>query len=199
MEIRNLMMAMCAPLLIMASCSEGNKPVQQVHETALQTNVRRTREREEIAGKPIEQGKIDTLLRAAMAAPSGMDKRPWEFVVIDKREVLDSLAAGLSNARMLARAPLAIIVCGNEKKSSYWYLDCSAAAQNVLVTACSLGLGAVWTAAYPYEDRMNVIRSCVYLPEDVKPLCVIPVGYPGKDFSPKNKWDESRIHYNAWE
>ena len=199
MKIRNWVIAMIAPLSMMAACSGGNDAEQPGQGTAFQTILWRTSVRNYVKDKPVEQGKIDTLLRAAMAAPSGMDRRPWEFIVVDKREMLDSLAAGLSNARMLARAPLAIIVCGNEKTSSYWYLDCSAAAQNILLTACSLNLGAVWTAAYPYEDRMNVIRSCVQLPEDVKPSCVIPVGYPSGDFTPKDKWDESRIHRNCWE
>lgn len=190
--------AVILSLLAVTACFDRNEAEYSMPEAVFHNILQRTSVREYITDKPIEQGKIDTLLRAAMAAPSGMDRRPWEFVVVNKREILDSLAANLSNARMLAHAPLAVIVCGNERTSSYWYLDCAAAAQNILLTACSLGLGAVWTAAFPYEDRMDVIRSCVCLPGDVKPLCIIPIGYPAKESVPKDKWNESRIHYNCW-
>jgi nitroreductase len=77
-------------------------------------------------------------------------------------------------------------------------LDCSAAAQNILLAAESLGLGAVWTATYPYPDRMEVVRTYLELPDQIKSLCVIPVGYPAMPHQPKDKWDETRIHYDKF-
>ena len=135
--------------------------------------------------KGVEKEKIDLMLRAGMAAPTGRDIRPWEFVVVSDRANLDSMVA-------------AIIVCGDSVRSSYWYLDCSAAAQNILLAAESLGLGAVWTAAYPYEDRMQVVRKYTNLPDNILPLCVIPFGYPATKENPKQKFDEKKIHYNQY-
>ena len=109
--------------------------------------------------KGVEKEKIDLMLRAGMAAPSGKDIRPWEFIVVSDRAKLDSMAAALPYAKMLTQARNAIIVCGDSVRSSYWYLDCSAAAQNILLAAESLGLGAVWTAAYPYEDPPLQIKT----------------------------------------
>ena len=129
---------------------------------------------------------------------TGKDVRPWEFVVVSDRAKLDSMAAALPYAKMLTQARNAIIVCGDSVKSSYWYLDCSAAAQNILLAAESLGLGAVWTAAYPYEDRMQVVRKYTGLPENILPLCVIPFGYPATKENPKQKFDEKKIHYNQY-
>lgn len=148
--------------------------------------------------RPVEAEKVDWLLRSAMAAPSGKDLRPWSFVVIDQRERLDSLAEALPTAKMLRQAPMAIVVCGDETRSFYWYLDCSAAAQNLLLAAESLGLGAVWTATYPYPDRMRVVADQLALPDRIKSLCVIPVGYPAGETSPKDKWDMNCIHQNKW-
>lgn len=146
----------------------------------------------------MEKEKVEQLLRAGMAAPSGMDRRPWEFAVIDEREKLDKMADGLPYAKMLKGAPMAIVVCADERKSSYWYLDCSAAAQNILLAAEALELGAVWTATCPYEDRMKVVADVLGSPSYIKSLCVIPVGYPMGDYAPKDKWDATRIHYNTW-
>ena len=95
-------------------------------------------------------------------------------------------------------APMAIVVSGDETRSFYWYLDCSAAAQNILLAAESLGLGAVWTATYPYPDRMRIVADQLALPDRIKSLCVIPVGYPAGETSPKDKWNEDCIHQNKW-
>ena len=122
----------------------------------------------------------------------------WEFVVVSDRAKLDSMAAALPYAKMLTQARNAIIVCGDSARSFYWYLDCSAAAQNILLAAESMGLGAVWTAAYPYEDRMEVVRKYTHLPENILPLCVIPFGYPATKEQPKQKYDEKKIHYNQY-
>lgn len=79
------------------------------------------------------------MLRAGMAAPSGKDIRPWEFVLVTDRVALDSMAAALPYAKMLTQARYAIVVCGDVAQSSYWYLDCSAAAQNILLAAEAQG------------------------------------------------------------
>ena len=148
--------------------------------------------------KEVEEEKITAMLKAGMAAPSGMDRRPWEFVVVTDRAALDSMAASLPYAKMLAQAPMAIVVCGDSTRSSYWYVDCSAVTQNILLAAEALGLGAVWTAAYPYEDRIGIVRKYTNMPEQIVPLCIIPVGYPDGPQKAKDKYDESKIHRNKF-
>lgn len=171
----------------------GNKGQAVIENILSRKSVRRY-----VSGKPVEKEKVELLLRAGMAAPSGKDRRPWEFVVVEEREKLDSMAARLPYAKMLAEAQVAIVVCADERKSEYWYLDCSAVTQNILLAAEALGLGAVWTATYPYADRMKVVADVLDMPSYVKSLCVIPVGYPLGEQAAKNKWDEARIHYNGW-
>ena len=184
--------------IMVTSCSnsrppEGNIPTQD----AIQNLMSRKSVRKYLE-KPVEEEKVQILLKAGMAAPTGKDVRPWEFVVVTERSLLDAMAEALPYAKMLKQAPLAIVVCGDTTKSSYWYLDCSAAAQNILLAAEAQGLGAVWTAAYPYEDRMEVVRKYTALPENVLPLCVIPFGYPSTEQQPKQKFDENKIHYNRY-
>ncbi len=148
--------------------------------------------------RPVEPEKIDLLLRAGMAAPSGSDKRPWSFVVVQDRARLDSMAVRLPYAKMLTKAPMAIVVCGDTLRSALWEQDCCAVTENILLAAESMGLGAVWTAAYPYPERVAVVRRYTGLPENVVPLCVVPVGYPEGKQSPKDKYDASKIYYEQW-
>jgi len=180
-----------------SSCQGNNDTVDQ-GEAALSVIHNRKSVRNYIKERPIEKQDVETLLKAAMAAPSGKDVRPWEFIVIDDRETLDRMADALPTAKMLTEAPMAIVVCGDTVRSSYWYLDCSAAAQNILLAAEALELGAVWTASYPYRDRMQVVIDNTNMPPHTLPLVVIPIGYPKGPQKAKEKFDSSRIHLNEW-
>jgi len=148
--------------------------------------------------QPIKTEDLIALVKAGMAAPSGMDRRPWEFYILQDKEQMSILAQQLPYAKMLEKAQAAIIVFGNPDISSYWYLDCSAATQNILIAAESLGLGAVWTAAYPYEERMAAIIDTLNTPEPYRPLALIPIGYPVGTEKPKDKWDEAKVHIGKW-
>lgn len=194
-----LLVVVLAIVILKTSCMGDQKQDETTLKSkAVLENIAERKSVRKYLNKSVEEDKIDAMVKAGMAAPSGMDRRPWEFVVVTDREALDSMAAKLPYAKMLTNAPLAIVVCGDTTRSSYWYLDCSAATQNVLLAAEALGLGAVWTAAYPYEDRIDVVRQNTGLPENIVPLCVIPIGYPDGPQKAKDKFDLQRVHRNKY-
>ncbi|HKL72494.1 MAG TPA: nitroreductase family protein [Marinilabiliaceae bacterium] len=149
--------------------------------------------------QPVSKEQIETLLKAGMAAPSAANRQPWVFYVVTKREILDELSQQLPYAKMLSQTHTAIVVCGdmekagNLKDKGYWVQDCSAATENILLAAESIGLGAVWTASYPYDDRTETVSNALNLPENHVPLNVIPIGYPTGEDIPKNKWKPENI------
>lgn len=155
--------------------------------------------------KAVEDGKIDTLLRAGMAAPSAGDKRPWRFVVVTDRDQLQAIAETSPYAKLIAKAPLAIIVCGDTRKTfggdgkDFWVQDASAASENILLAAHALGLGAVWTGCYPLKDRCKALAEILELPDEVIPLNAIAIGYPLQTAKPKDKWDEDNVSYDAYD
>ena len=194
-----LLVVVLAIVILKTSCmGEQKQDEATLKSKAVLENIAERKSVRKYLNKSVEEDKIDAMVKAGMAAPSGMDRRPWGFVVVTDREALDSMAAKLPYAKMLTNAPLAIVVCGDTTRSSYWYLDCSAATQNVLLAAEALGLGAVWTAAYPYEDRIDVVRQNTGLPENIVPLCVIPIGYPDGPQKAKDKFDLQRVHRNKY-
>ena len=194
-----LLVVVLAIVILKTSCMGDQKQDETTLKSkAVLENIAERKSVRKYLNRSVEEDKIDAMVKAGMAAPSGMDRRPWEFVVVTDRVVLDSMAAKLPYAKMLTGAPLAIVVCGDTTRSSYWYLDCSAATQNVLLAAEALGLGAVWTAAYPYEDRIDVVRQNTGLPENIVPLCVIPIGYPDGPQKAKDKFDPQRVHRNKY-
>ena len=153
--------------------------------------------------RPVEKEKIEKMLRAAMAAPTAMNKQPWHFVVVDQRNVLDALAGANPYAKMLKKAPLAIVVCGNTDKMiegggrDFWIQDASAATENLLLAAHAMGLGAVWTGAYPSEERCISISKVLSLSDNLIPLNMIVVGYPSEHPQPKQKFKEENVSYNV--
>lgn len=155
--------------------------------------------------KPVGRESVETLLRAAMAAPSAVNKQPWVFVTVDDKALLSALAEALPNAKMTAGAQLAVVVCGDMRKTlegesaQYWIQDCSAATENLLLAAHAQGLGAVWTGVYPNSARIEAVRSILGLPSYIVPLNVIPVGYPASENTPKDKWKPENIHSNGWQ
>ena len=117
-------------VFLMACSSTGNQrqePENQTLETILnRKSVRKYKDR------PVEKEKIDKLIRAGMAAPSSRDRRPWEFIIVTDRDILDTMGNGLPLARMLKETKQAIIVCGDTAKSNNaWQLDCSAATKRI--------------------------------------------------------------------
>ena len=153
--------------------------------------------------QPIPQEKTDKILKAAMAAPSSRNVQPWRFYVVSDRGTLDRLAEGLPFAKMLDHAQLAIVVAGDTtagdpegEQVHNWVMDCSAASQNLLLAAHALGLGAVWTGVYPYQARIDTIRSILNIPKHIIPLNVIPIGYPKGNHEPKDKWDEGKVTFD---
>ncbi len=154
--------------------------------------------------EPVTKEQLETIVKAGMAAPSARNLQPWAFVVVTERQKLDDLANALPYAKMLLQAQAAIVVCGDMNKaatevdSAYWVQDCSAATQNILLAVEALKLGAVWTATFPYQERMNPVIEILSLPDNIRPLNVIPIGLPTGEDKPKNKWKPENVHWEKW-
>ena len=158
----------------------------------------------EFTGEKISAEQIDTLLRAAMAAPSAINKQPWAFIVVTDEAIIAQLGEALPYSRCANHPAVAIIPCGDLSKAipgemgAFWINDVSAATENLLLAAHAMGLGAVWTGLHPDMNRAAMVQQMLGLPEHIIPLCVVPVGVPAEQPKIKNKYNEANIHYNRW-
>ena len=144
---------------------------------------------------------VEDIIKAGMNAPSAGNERPWHFLVIRKRELLEEITTIHPYSAMLKQAPVAILICADislEKFKGFWVQDCSAAAQNMLLEIADRDLGSVWLGVYPIDERVKGIRKIFNLPEHVEPFAIIPVGKPAEEKPPKNEFDKERIHYDIW-
>lgn len=151
--------------------------------------------------QPVPEELITHLLEAAVAAPSAGNQQPWQFLIVDDRELLDGLQTTSPYAAMLKEAPLAILVCGDlqrEKYKGFWVQDCVAATMNILIAARALGLGSCWTGLHPMEDRTEAVRRLLNLPSSIIPLNIIALGYPNEERPQPMRLDPARVHRNHW-
>ena len=173
--------------------------------TAVKANILSRKSVRSFTEQPVDRADLDTLVKLAMAAPTGKDMRPWQFIIIDDAAVLKKLCDALPKMDPLKQAKAAIVVCGDStvtdkegRPSNAWMLDCSAATENALLAAESMGLGAVWLGVYPYGDRVPTVQRTLELPEKIIPLNIIAVGHPNGESRPKDKYDAAKVHYNSW-
>ena len=198
-SILNTLYTILIICVLVGACKSGKEQVNMNTNNETLANILSRVSIRKYSDREISAEYMSNLLKAAMAAPSSKDRRPWHFVAISDKAVLTALGERLQNAPCLKDANKAVVVCGDvELSDNCWFLDCSAATQNILLAAHSMGIGAVWTAAYPYEDRMAVISETLALPENIKALAVIPLGYPADENKAKDKFDEARIHVDRW-
>ena len=198
---------MAATLLTLGSCSTQENKEAAASDTdngqaAIENIMTRTSIRQ-YKDQPVEQEKIDIMLKAAMAAPTAVNLQPWHFIVINDKKTIDMLAGPRPT-----NAPLMIAVCGNTDKTTmpdgkgklpdFWVQDVSAATENLLLAAHALGLGAVWTGVYPAMERVADVANVLNCPNNIIPLAVVRIGYPDEAPEPKDKFKEENISYNKF-
>jgi len=150
---------------------------------------------------PVDDAAVETLLRAAMAAPSAGNQQPWQFAVLTERRLLDAIPEFHPHSAMLRGAPLGIVVAGrsdHERFGPYWVQDCAAATENLLLAAHASGLGATWCGIYPREERVAALRDLLGMPAEVAPFCVVAIGHPGEEKPAEDRYDPERVHRNGW-
>ena len=198
--------------LFLGACNEGPKEVKKPQKTestspqdaALQVIMTRTSCRM-FQNKEVEQDKVETMLKAAMAAPTALNAQPWHFIVVTDKEMLKQLSTASPHTGFLESAPMAIVLCGDMTKKAnaiegrYWEHDVCAATENLLLAAHAIGLGATWTGSFPLQERLSVDQKALQLPDHIIPVSIVAVGYPAMTPQVKDKWDPDNISFNRYE
>lgn len=150
---------------------------------------------------PVDSSQLNQLLRAGMAAPSSSNNQEWVFIVIQDPKTFQKILEMDSYAGALKTAPLCIALCADmhrvsEPKELFWVQDLSAAAQNMLLEATSLGLGSLWMGLYP--QQRTTLRQLLNLPEHVEPLILLSFGTAVEEKAPINRYLFHQVHFERY-
>jgi nitroreductase len=151
--------------------------------------------------EPVTDAQLETVLRAAMAAPSAGNEQPWRIVVTRDHDTLARWAHATPFARPLAGAAVGLAICGetvDQKHGGFWVDDCGAATQNVLLAAHALGLGAVWIGVHPSKLMVANLRRILKPPRSVTPFALVALGHPERTPEPVDRYREDFVVTDAW-
>lgn len=190
--------------LVKLQHTSKQQPASVDKRAAVLENLHSRKSVRKFTSQAVSDSDLVMLVKAGMAAPSGHDARPWQFIIIKNKETMKKLRSKLEWARGLDGSTAAIVVCGDMSmvkpiNKEFWITDASAATENILLAIEAMGLGGVWSTLYPGEDRMQHAREVLGLPAHVMPLCVIPIGYPTGVEKAKNKYNPAQLHWEKWE
>ena len=147
--------------------------------------------------RDVEYDKIESVLKAAMAAPSAGNQQPWEFYVVRDRSKLEELSRVSPYAGCTKTAPVAIVSVYREKlwAPAYAQIDMSIAMENLWLACGEQGLGGVWLGIAPVEERMKAVETILNIPEGLRAFAIFPLGYPAEERKQQDRFDEGRIHF----
>jgi len=157
--------------------------------------------------RSIEKGKLDILKEAILRSPSSRGNKPWHFIFIEEKRLIEKLAQSKEHgSNFLQGAPLAILFCADERKSDVWIEDCSIATTIAHLTAQSLGLGSCWIQIRKRMHNSDItaeeyIANILSLPDYLKVETILAVGYPAEEKLPTTveSLEYNRISTNCFE
>lgn len=153
--------------------------------------------------KKVPEDTLIEVVKAGTSAPTAANCQPWEFIIINQENILEELRDKCVFARY--NAPAAIIVCGNlqlafkGKAKEFWVQDCSAAIENMLLSARGFDLGTVWIGVYPLEAHVNTVRKIADIPDYVVPLGIVYIGYPAESKESRTRYNEKRVYWQKYD
>lgn len=144
------------------------------------------------SSRSVEDDKINKIVKAAMIAPTAVNYQPQKIYVLKSQEALGKIR---TITRSTYHAPLVFLICSDTERS--WHspfvpgydsgeMDASIVCTHMMLEAEDLGLGSVWVLLFDPE----AVRKAFHLPENIRPHCLLPVGYPSADAEPYRPWHD---------
>ncbi|HHS12420.1 MAG TPA: methyltransferase domain-containing protein [bacterium] len=156
--------------------------------------------------QPVPKAEIEKMLDAARWAPSACNRQLWEFVVIRRKDIRERIAReACFGQKFLLGAPVIIAVFYDDTKERQdedhpakhdSIQSASAAIQNMILTAHSLGLGSIWAGSIRHMMKLNKI---LHVPSSIRPVAIVAVGYPAETPKPPYRRPfQSFVHYDQY-
>ena len=165
--------------------------------------LKRRRSSRLFTGEPVDKDMVCDLMKAALMSPSGHRINPWEFVLVEDKEMLKALSVSKEHgAGLLEGAAMAVVVIGDTAKTDVWIEDCSISTIILQLAAEDMGLGSCWVQIRRRTDAEgNVsednVRKLLGIPENYAVLSIVAIGHKARETKPFDEenmqWDKVHI------
>lgn len=146
----------------------------------------------------VDENSVCELMKAALMSPSGHRVNPWEFIMVEDKEMLRQLSmCKAQGAALLEGAALAVVVIGDTNKTDVWVEDCSIATILIQLAAEDLGLGSCWVQMRKRFDADGVpadenVKRLLAIPDNYAVLSVVAIGHKERESKP---FDEANLQW----
>jgi nitroreductase len=143
----------------------------------------------------VEEDKLMKILESARLSPSASNRQEWRFIVVRNKETKKKLAKAAFGQSFIGEAPVVIVACGTDSKAIMtcgqpaYTVDVSIACSFMILQAYELGLGTCWIGAFKEDETKRILS----IPEHVRVVAVIPLGYPNQPLSQKSRKSLNQI------
>ncbi len=169
--------------------------------------IRKRRSIRSFAPTPLQPDQMELLVETLLRAPSSRNINPWEFILVDDRELLLKLSkAKQHGSGFIEGAAVAIVICADENRSDVWVEDCSIAAMLLQMTAQSLGLGSCWAQIRKRQHDTGstaeqFVQGLLGLPQNMKVEAIIGIGYPAENREPlaAESLEYGKVRHNSYD
>lgn len=162
------------------------------------TLIKNRRSTRKFTDKLLSPEQVEAILRAALMAPSSKRKNPWQFIVVEDKEMLRRLSECKPHgASFLADCALAVVVLADVMQSDVWVEDAAIASIYMQLQAEDLGLGSCWCQirnrqTADDEDAAQYVRGLLNVPYQLEVLSIIGFGHKENATKP---FDESKLQW----
>jgi len=153
--------------------------------------------------KAVEEEKLTYVLEAFRLAPSAKNLQPWKLIVINKKEIIDSLVPACRNQAFISQAPVVIAVCAIEKEAygmmggflNSYPVDIGIAFEHLILAAAEQGLGTCWIGAFTEIE----VKKILNVPDEIRVVALTPLGYPSQQGRERTRKEIGEIlSYNSY-
>jgi nitroreductase len=156
--------------------------------------------------EPVSEEAVANIMRAALMSPSGHRVNPWEFVLVEDKEMLKALSVSkAAGAQLIEGAAMAVVVIADTTKTDVWIEDCSIATILMQLAAEEMGLGSCWVQIRLRNDAEGNladtnVKSLLNIPGHYAVLSILAVGHKEKEGRPfdEEKLEWEKIHVGKY-
>ena len=148
-----------ALLLPLMACGGENQQTQATAEVAQDSaknqvveTIMTRRSIRQYKPEAVEREKMQTIVECGINAPNAMNRQPWEVRVVDNPDYINGVtelykkanpqAAADSTFRNMFRNAPTVVFIGHDTKSESSPFDCGLLAENMMLSAWSMGIGS---------------------------------------------------------